>query len=1257
MLFAGVYTKGAMLYDFQIILGKTRNRYTLLVHDNSSLLNELSSTVYLTSSIIRKPENILSQIILRRTGQPLLEFGDSRVMASFTSDLNIASNYGQLLRENCEEDINYTGKDFKIVAYHKNPNVNTFITRKDTLDYKELTTSSNSLTNVKVSGIRTLKELKELYDLSWILNDDGSLKKDYKTICTKEELDWVIENVDNAEELAFDVETTGLKFYYMGGHRKDADEIVGVCLSWQENQGVYIPLESEKFECLSREYVIDKLFPHLTRFNLDGANILFDLKVAYHYGYLFKCGFDTMQAEFDLDPTGSRGHKSLKAMTRYYIGDETLELDEVLGGPVDGKLIKFLDKDVITIYGCADADYVLKLKHILKPLLKHMETATQLDFNMIPVCAIAEYYSNHVDMDLLNVFSDVNQRDFALVDKTLREYLKLMATVNVSADIAKSRYPTSDLSDAIRYLSTTDEVANLVDQLLTVEDKDGRRPLNFKSSDDLDIVFFKILNYPPPKIKKRLGKKESASKDDSYLVSLAAHKEKDSNSFMKEDLMSTLAEYNYDWIDKKDKILLSKDAINNCKYPFAIMLQQWRKLDKRQSGFYNRLLDLSCHGYYLTENKMTNADTARIINVAQTIQGYIKSLIIPFPNKYMIVFDAAQIEFRVMIGLASQYWDAFCSQLGSEGEDFKNKSINTVAEKLNIPWADYHREGGSLLVGKTPATMNKEDRSKVKGPHFAVPYGGSASTVAANELNRLTSEKVKKKKIEETDLLLGVWRNKMYPLYRFLETKRDEAVTLITNDDELPPRLKGGKWGRVTNAVGRRRYYNLDFEQTAKSLIKGEPDVFSKIVANKVETNTPLTNVEERYWRNYVKDTEKVITALIRRSSGNYPIQSLAREYFVLMMTRLFNRLHNKGYMGMGPDNDKIILNMLVHDEGHLQVDYSIHPYELYKDITECCMLNIKGYPRIYCGISICHNWHDGKEDIYEAPVEFVFDKAKEYAANPEKFNNDNWRDDPQAYVHKDIVKWMHEYTVKFINENTVDNVFNLTQFRQTNENYFLFVKLGMYTNKFTNKEPDISGEELIILSHNENPNLIVKTDTREIKWSEYKFDYVDVVKTDTNDKVESKSDLTSEFSDNIDDLLDLNFEDLEFEDLFSDENDEEYKEQDAANCYWLNSDDNITEIVPTTSSYNIEYFEDEEPDAPDILDYKRLLNIAGTWCLDLTGLSEKRLRLVSNYLKSHKAEDGEPLMYVDGVIKRMLKYKVKGIKAEDLKYLTENEI
>jgi hypothetical protein len=371
-------------------------------------------------------------------------------------------------------------------------------------------------------------------------------------------------------------------------------------------------------------------------------------------------------------------------------------------------------------------------------------------------------------------------------------------------------------------------------------------------------------------------------------------------------------------------------------------------------------------------------------------------------------------------------------------------------------------------------------------------------------------------------------------------------------------------------------------------------------------------------------------------------------------MTSLFDHLHKDGYMGMGPDKDKVILNMLVHDEGHLQVDYSIHPYKMYGYIKDYCMLDIKNYPNIYCGISICKNWFEGKMDLYEAPVEFAFEMAQAYRDNPDKFDNDDWKLDPQDYVHRDIKNWIHNYVNKFIESNTDENnIFDIVKFRNTNENYFVFVKVGMYTTKFTNTEEDLTLNELIILSHNENQNLIVKTENREIKMSDYIFNYI----PENSPKPSNSNNNTSEFN-NVDDLIsslddldDFNLDDLDLDTNF----DAEYKEQESINCYWIsNENENIPELVPETSNLSLTPVFETELEEEEHITFKKFFDIGGTYCLNLTGLTNNRVQVVSDYLKNHKNENGQRLMYTIGTSKKFLPYKVSGISAEDLRLIME---
>ena len=73
---------------------------------------------------------------------------------------------------------------------------------------------------------------------------DHSADKDYRLITTFEELEWVIDQVSAATEIAVDLETTGLLFF--------RDRVIGIAISWNEKQGVYIPIRVKNSDI--REY-------------------------------------------------------------------------------------------------------------------------------------------------------------------------------------------------------------------------------------------------------------------------------------------------------------------------------------------------------------------------------------------------------------------------------------------------------------------------------------------------------------------------------------------------------------------------------------------------------------------------------------------------------------------------------------------------------------------------------------------------------------------------------------------------------------------------------------------------------------------------------------------------------------------------------------------------------------------------------------------------------------------------------------------
>lgn len=1235
MTYTGIYSKG-IEYRFKITQGLLGSRSFMLIRNDIDPGLEPKSQVYLISGKSKNIDRswIVAHIITDNKLNIKHGFGDMELIKAFLED--VAKS--EILSKEFKTDESSTASIIDHYEYFEVNNgsieiyyvcYNEISAKKlSGLEYFEFTATdlkrSDLTVYAKTGRVRSLKQLQEIYDLSWILSPTGRLLRDYRSVRTEEALKEVLTGIESHDIISLDFETTTTEFYYCmkSWSKEEQPKIVGIGISWEEGTARYIPLISNKFECLPYEETLNTVLRALSTKKLIGANHIFDFGVAYYFGYLFECVWDVMQAEFDIDPTGSRGHKKLKELTRYYAGWETLELDEVLGGPVDGRLIPELDEEVILIYGGADVDTAWTVMNAQKPYMKGKETIWRIDMAMIPIIAIEDFYGCKMDMEVWKILNEINSIDKSNVEKSIWSYLEEKVAWKAVKEMHQQfGYGELTNSDIIEILETQPEIKTASLELLMKGQGKNRKRLQLSSVKDLLFIFSEILHYPI--YTDYSGK---VSFNDEYLYKLSRVEATEHEIFFKEDLKSHSTTFDIPWVKNlpdDEKIILSKDELENCAYPFCIMLKEWRKLDKRDNSFLAPIRDTTIDGWYNRNTKMTAADTARFINPTQTLQGYMKKLDIAYDSsRYFVQFDLAQIEFRVMIGNAVRYWEKYCKALPNS-EEFnilREKSISHLVDKLNIPWTDYHREGGSAIVGTTPAKMTKAERNKVKSTHFAVPYGAEAYTVAKPKLLNAQDEAEKRQILTDTEETLMIWKRTMFPLHKYLETKRDIALQPLP-DSELPPRLKGGQWGRVVNTLGRCRYYNLDYV-----------DINNKRLCQDGKMELVL-NPNCAEYREALAKTTKRVKGSIRRSAGNYPIQSDAREYFAMIMIKLFKYCKKHGLSGTGSyDTDKIIQSLMIHDENHLQVSKDIHPFKIYQILLENCLLELDSYPAFYMGIAVCDSWYESKDDKYEAPVQFVRDIVKKYKANPEKFENEPWRESPKEYVLEYIKKWMDNACDEFIQENTVNNVFDVIRFRSENENYFFLTKPVLYTRKFTNTEGDITSAELALLSHNKNPNLIIHTDIRDIYFKDYVWEYPST----TEDKIKE----TSLFTEDKENTENLDFDDFsvdDFKDLF-DEDVQEMKDKDADACYWLYSEAE-RELNTNAELENISSDIDITQEIP-VVEHKftGMVCINDTWILDIRDISQDTFKTVAQFLNQYKSEKGLPVILKSNEGSKMIK-------------------
>lgn len=1019
-------------------------------------------------------------------------------------------------------------------------------------------------------SVKTFEEVIQTHDMSWYYDDQGKCKKDYRLIQSIEELREVLKDTKGCKYLAFDTETTGTDFYWFKGDSSRRSRICGMSLSWREDQGIYIPFMSNRFEVLDLAEVMKIVYPIMCSMKVVCHNGMFDFRVMYSYGYNIPIAHDTLLMEFNIDPHVKKGSKGLKELTRKYLNHETIELDELTGGRVIPELIPDIEAKLIEVYACSDTDYALRLCKLLYPYVAD-RPSYQLDCKLISILAIAEYQGTPIDMKNLSIWSKINKKNLETIEKLMSKYLRTVGvqTLALRTFHAVEGDSYNPSSEELRELCNYQPFLDSIEGAFYKQNKKSSKspePLQFSAPADITYILYDLLGYPVLATTPDGNRTSNKEALDKLLEVAAVTPVK----FLKEDIISCAPDFG---IDTRE-ILISKEKFEGYQYPFVYLLAEWRELSKLDTSFFGPLLNGSGDGYYYSDNSMTSAETSRVINKIQTLKGSLKDLVVPRGDDwYMIVFDKSQIEFRVMLGLAANYWHGLVESgvlTGTAAEIAKSKELDGLIENLNNWEKDYHREGGAIFAGCTPDTMTKEQRKKVKAIHFSVPYGAEAASVAKPKLKGVP-EHLHSEIIAETEAELSAWRNKLYPLYYFLEHVRDVALTPL---EENPPAHEG-LYGKVTNAFGRYRLFHLD----------------------------NLT----------FKDKSS-----IRRQAGNYPIQSLARDIFFTGVLLLFNRLKKEGIICDKFEDSKAVLSLFVHDEVVLQVHKSIHPYRMYKYIMETNLTKLKGHPTYFMGIAVANNWGQGKSDKYEAPIDYVNECIQEYETHQEYYDNigDHINFNSTDYCEEAMTGIKDWFAKRVCRELTKvlegSNVVDPTYLEEHMINYYVKPRLSYYCMPCRKEEyledPSISKEankmmryiDSYLLSTGEYKKYLLKFNGEEIP-----YEQVLVIAQDADE--------SDEFNFN------LNFDLEEVSDF-----DEDYaeKEQLYADEYYLLSDYNIS--VNTSCA------------APDVEEDTLVDEKPSLWSEDtdgnivffVSGMSQDQFKRLTNFLKGFVSPSGKKLYF-----------------------------
>lgn len=226
-------------------------------------------------------------------------------------------------------------------------------------------------------------------------------EQDYEVITSKERFTAWLEQIQQADVVAFDTETTSLNYM--------TAELVGMSFSLEPGRACYIPVGHDLGmapEQLSRQWVLAQLKP---LFESDkprwvGQNLKYDSHILRRYGItLTGIVNDTMLASYVLNSVGSR--HDMDSLSLQYLGHRPIAFADIAGKGAKQLTFNQIALEQAAPYAAEDADITLQLHQKLwaelAPEPRLMSVLREIELPLLPVLVEMEQLGVQVDAALL----------------------------------------------------------------------------------------------------------------------------------------------------------------------------------------------------------------------------------------------------------------------------------------------------------------------------------------------------------------------------------------------------------------------------------------------------------------------------------------------------------------------------------------------------------------------------------------------------------------------------------------------------------------------------------------------------------------------------------------------------------------------------------------------------------------------------------------------------------------------------------------
>ncbi|HED35113.1 MAG TPA: DNA polymerase I [Gammaproteobacteria bacterium] len=282
----------------------------------------------------------------------------------------------------------------------------------------------NAANNAELKALYTEYELKTwLAELGGSLSstaEQPSIETDYQCVLNREDFEHWLEQLNHADEFAFDTETTSLNYMQA--------RVVGVSFSVEPGIAAYVPFGHDYEgapEQLSEQTVLGRLKPLLEDASKGklGQNLKYDAHVLLNHGiHLQGISNDTQLESFVLDSTK---RQDMDSMASRFLNHTTIHFEDVAGKGAKQLTFNQVDLEKAGPYAAEDADITLRLHQTIHAQLESepqlLKVYREIELPLQPIILQIERNGVLVDADMLHTQSQQLAEQLLEIEKQAHE--------------------------------------------------------------------------------------------------------------------------------------------------------------------------------------------------------------------------------------------------------------------------------------------------------------------------------------------------------------------------------------------------------------------------------------------------------------------------------------------------------------------------------------------------------------------------------------------------------------------------------------------------------------------------------------------------------------------------------------------------------------------------------------------------------------------------------------------------------------------